>query len=317
MTLFKRALRMFLFIAGAIAGLVGTVAALLANRMSRPPRQRLWANPEDVGLPYEEVMFPATDGLRLAGWFIPGAAVARRGGATIVLIHGWAWNRLGNMLDDPLERLLGASAIDLLRLAHALHHAGFNVLMFDLRNHGESAASPPVSFGLKEANDVLGAINFVRQRDDVDPARIGLLGFSVGANAALFTLPRTDLARAVLAVQPFSLQTFSAGLTEYLLGPLSRPALWLTEQLYQSAGGMRFSAIEPIFVAAGAGDTPVLFLQGEGDRFGSVANVAQIAAASPAAEPLLVDTRDRFGGYRYLVDNPGVAITFFEKHLAG
>ena len=65
--------------------------------------------------------------------------------------------------------------------------------MFDLRNHGESAAHPPVTFGQSEADDLLGALAYLSARPDVDPARLAAIGFSMGANAILYALPQTCL----------------------------------------------------------------------------------------------------------------------------
>ena len=99
------------------------------------------------------------------------------------------------------------------------------------------------------------------------------------------------------------------------MGPLGKPTLWLAERMYQAAGGLPLNAIEPIFAASGAGKTPVLYIQGEGDRWGSVSNVAQMAAATPAARPHIVDSADRFGGYQYVVDNPNVVLSFLAENL--
>ena len=51
--------------------------------------------PAEVGLDYEDVAFKAGDGVGLKGWFIPQRqpTPARRSWS----IHGWMWNRLGNV----------------------------------------------------------------------------------------------------------------------------------------------------------------------------------------------------------------------------
>jgi len=207
--------------------------------------------------------------------------------------------------------------VQLLQLALALQRSGFNLLMFDLRNHGQSARSMPVTFGWREADDLLGALDYVSARDDVDAQRIGVIGFSMGANALLFGLPRTDLIGAAIAVQPTSPTVFSARYGARILGPLSKVVLPLVELVYRLAGGLRFSAIEPVFACGGSGDTPVLFVQGKGDTWGSPANVAAMVAASPSqVEPLYVDSSGHFGGYRYVIDNPELVEAYFVDQLA-
>jgi pimeloyl-ACP methyl ester carboxylesterase len=284
--------------------------------MTRPPRRRLWATPKDAGLAYEDVEFPARDGLRLSGWFVPAADGESAAKATIALVHGWPWNRLGEAADNFLTNVSGGLPVDLLRLAHALHEAGFNVLMFDLRNHGQSADGGAVTFGLQESNDVLGALDYLASRPDVDEARIGTVGFSMGANAILFALPHAERMRAAIAVQPTSPSLFARRYASDLLGPLGKPVLALTDLIYSQVSHLPLKAIEPLMAAAGAGNTPVLYVQGKGDRWGSVSNVAQMVEKTPnAADPLFVDTHHRFGGYRYVVQNPEVLTAFFAEHF--
>jgi len=316
MALFRRALRWLFLLLGFLVGVIVAIAAFFARYIIRPPRQPLWASPADMDLPYEDVSFPARDGLRLAGWFIPAADPLQRNGAAVVLVHGWPWNRLGESAEDMLSKLARMQRVDLLRLAHALHHEGYHVLMFDLRNHGESAAAPPVTFGLKEAGDLIGALAYLDARDEVDGRRIGVVGFSMGANTTLFALPQTDRIRAAVVVQPTTIAVFTRRYASDLLGLLGRLVLPLTEFFYQLAGGPAFSAVSPTFVASNAGETPVLFVQGEGDEWGSVTDVAEMAAVTPGARgPLFVESTHRVGGYQYAVDHPEVLATFFEQHL--
>jgi pimeloyl-ACP methyl ester carboxylesterase len=123
----------------------------------------------------------------------------------VLLVHGWQWNRLGETAEDGMANILGTKPVDLMRLAYGLHQEGFQVLMFDLRNHGESAEQTPLTFGREEAADVLGSVGLFAQtagraRND----RIGVIGFSAGANALLYALSQTELVRAAIAVQPAS-----------------------------------------------------------------------------------------------------------------
>ena len=57
-------------------------------------RAPLTRTPADVGLEFEDVEFSSTDGVELKGWFIPGAPAP---GPVVVFVHGWMWNRLGNV----------------------------------------------------------------------------------------------------------------------------------------------------------------------------------------------------------------------------
>jgi alpha-beta hydrolase superfamily lysophospholipase len=116
-------------------------------------------NPSLVKLPYEDVHFFTSDRLRLHGWWIPARVRTSR---SVVVCHGVGANS-GNFLD----------------LAPFLHGAGFNVLFFDFRGHGDSQGHT-VSFGWDEARDVRAACKYLQARGQT---QIALYGFSMGAGA--------------------------------------------------------------------------------------------------------------------------------------
>ncbi len=316
MQIFRRMLRWLFIGAGIVAGLTAAVVALFVKMMTSPPRQPLWTSPDDLGLPYENVNFPAHDGLRLSGWFLPTSGSPTKGGATIIFLHGWLWNRLGLAADDIFSNVTGASAVEMLRLAHAMSNDGYNVLMYDTRNHGESAAAGPITFGLEESNDLLGALAYLDARMDVNMEQVGVVGFSMGANALLYTLPQTKQIKAAIAVQPTTATVFNKRFGRNLMGPASGVILPLVAVAYQAVGGPALSEIRPNTAVSHAGSVPVLYIQGSGDPWGDPDDVANMAAATPEARgPLFVEANDRFAGYQYLIDNPKIATSFFEQHL--
>lgn len=121
---------------------------------------------EPIGAPpsadYREVAFDATDGVHLSGWYRP-----TRNGATLLVIHGGGGDRTG-------------------ALAHArlLVRHGYGVLLYDARGRGRSEGQQN-AFGWGWTKDVAGAIAFLKGRPEVDPARIGGLGLSTGADALI------------------------------------------------------------------------------------------------------------------------------------
>lgn len=138
----------------------------LSNReFWREHQQTPWS----LGLASSNVTI-ASDGLELAGWWIPGGP----GNLTAILVHG-----LGSNMSKPL-----------LQWAPNLHGAGLNVLTFDLRNHGASGdtADHRVTYGVDESRDVQAAVAYVRANAaqlGADPGRIVLYGGSMGAATAL------------------------------------------------------------------------------------------------------------------------------------
>ena len=66
MLTFRRALRLFFGLIGFLLGAATAAAIYLARMMISPARQVEWATPEDISLDFEEVQFPARDGVRPA-----------------------------------------------------------------------------------------------------------------------------------------------------------------------------------------------------------------------------------------------------------
>ena len=104
----------------------------------------------------------------------------------MLFVHGWMWNRMGNVAGRvPFKD----ADVDFLPAVKALHDAGFHVLLFDLVNHGVAARGRRSRTGRWEARDMLGAVAYLRTRDDVDGERIGVIGTSMGGNTALSAAP--------------------------------------------------------------------------------------------------------------------------------
>ncbi|MBN1122763.1 MAG: alpha/beta fold hydrolase [Anaerolineae bacterium] len=135
--------------------------------------------PADFGFDYEDVTFTGGDGLTLSGWYIPS-----QNGAVIILLHGYSANRMQMIYRSMM-----------------LAEHGYGVLTYDLRGHGESEGDHR-SLGWEDPADVAGALAFVKEQPDVDPERIGVLGFSVGGQIALTSAAAYPEIAAVVAEEP-------------------------------------------------------------------------------------------------------------------
>ena len=152
---------------------------LLAWQFSRPLRRPLSGHtPADWGADYEDVEFAGGDGAPLRGWYIPS-----RNGTAVVLLHGHGGNRLSVAFH-----------------AATLARAGYGVLLFDLRAHGQSGGRP-FSRGERGVDDVLAAVAWLSRRRDVQ-ARVGVLGISVGGMLAIQAAAHNVFIRAVVADGP-------------------------------------------------------------------------------------------------------------------
>jgi len=130
---------------------------LLAVDYLAKPRQTIDA--QALQLPHRDVTFPAADGVRLSGWYVPGT-----NGAAIVLVHGGGGDREGTI-----------------RHARLLASAGYGVLLYDARGRGESGGHEN-AFGWQWDRDVRGAVDFL---EGAGVRHIGLLGLSTGAEAVV------------------------------------------------------------------------------------------------------------------------------------
>jgi hypothetical protein len=77
-----------------------------------------------------------------------------------------------------------------------LVHGGYDVLLVDLRGHGESGGTV-VSPGVLETRDVLGALRYIRAHGNQEP--VVLLGVSYGAVACLIAAAESTEVSGVVA----------------------------------------------------------------------------------------------------------------------
>jgi fermentation-respiration switch protein FrsA (DUF1100 family) len=168
-------------VSGAATAAISMLAGLLVYTYARPRGQ--WGTDEPPEGLAQEISFPsAADSIRLSGWFFSAADATPEAPAPVVILcHGiWTGRR------------------ECLPLALRFQAAGYNVLTFDFRAHGLSDGRF-TSVGHHETNDVLGAIEYVKNRVEVDTARIGVIGFSMGAAAAVQAAARNDDIVALVA----------------------------------------------------------------------------------------------------------------------
>jgi len=148
-----------------------------ASMIGENPRWRgMNRGPRDFGLNGETVSFRSQDGVALKAWWLPADGNPR---GTVIIAHG---------IDHTRQVMLPRASF--------LVHGGYNVLAVDLRGHGESAAQY-VGGGYLEARDILGAIHYVREREELAP--IALLGVSMGAAASMLAAANSREVAAVVA----------------------------------------------------------------------------------------------------------------------
>ncbi len=194
-----------------------------------------------LGLAFEDVAFPAADGSKLRGWWIPGAPGATGG---VVMVHG-----------------AGGDRTHLLNEASLLHQSGYPALLFDLREHGVSGgAARGLGLGHREGEDVSSAVAWVRRGRGL--CRVAVFGSSQGGAAVLLAAAADPSIDAVIA------ETAWARLESIM--DHHRPP-WLPKLLTDSMRVLTLwrlgfaDAPEPVEVVAQIAPRPLLLIHGSQD----------------------------------------------------
>lgn len=181
------------------------------------PGRQLDADPSLIGLAYEDVRFPAADGVRLHGWLVP----ARDARGVLLFFHGNAGN-----VSHRLESI------------ELFHRLGLTVFIVDYRGYGQSEGSPSEAGTRRDAR---AAWRYLVLERGVAPARIVIFGRSLGAAVAA-ELARGREAGALILESAFtSVPDVARDVYWYL------PARWLSRFEYATADYVRGVA-SPVLV---------------------------------------------------------------------
>jgi pimeloyl-ACP methyl ester carboxylesterase len=245
------------------------IAFLMVRGATSTDREPVEGHPADFGLAYEDVSFEARGGgPLLRGWYLDSASE----GPALIFVHGIGGQRGGD----------GAVA-----LAAELVRAGYDVLLFDLRGHGESEGDR-VSGGYFERRDVLGAYDLLIERG-ARPGGVGIIGFSMGAGIAVMVAAQEPGIAAVVADSPFAdvddlIAQETAGKTpipRFAVPLLLPPAKLIAEAFYD----IDLGELVPER-AAGELDYPVLVIHGEADTRIPVSHGRRVHDNAPAGSEL-------------------------------
>ena len=184
-----------------------------ADSFAQQLRAPILHSPAEHGLDYQDVTFPALDGVPLEGWFIPAA-----GSKLILANHPMGFSRAGIPAHlEPWRSIWAPSGndfeVNLVPDYKILHDAGYNVLAYDLRNFGHSSAANGgiASSGIFEARDVAGSLAYARSRGETAGMTIGLFSRCLGCSstfAAMTQYPEAfDGVRCLVGPQPVTMKT--------------------------------------------------------------------------------------------------------------
>jgi pimeloyl-ACP methyl ester carboxylesterase len=185
-----------------------------------------------------------SDGIHIAGWYIPAGDGALPIAPTIVLVHGYGQNKSG-----------------IIHYAPGLHQH-FNLVAFDQRNGGRSTGSQ-TTLGVLEERDVRAIIDWVERVKH--PGHLGVFGNSMGAASAIGEA-RTDTRVEALALD--SMHTRIVYQFEQRLksrGHPAYPGTWATFIGTWLRTGVWFGSADPLDAIPDMGSLPIMLTHGTAD----------------------------------------------------
>jgi len=164
------------------------------------PDRVLTATGRELGRPFEDVTFKASDGVELNGWFYPADTNSPRARLVVLLCHGNAGN-IGHRLDT----------------CRALLSTGVSAFLFDYRGYGRSHGWPSEEGTYRDAQ---AAYRWLRQRGFAD-TNIIAFGESLGGGVAAELASREPVGGLVLQSTFTSIPDVGAEIFPWL------PVRWL------------------------------------------------------------------------------------------
>ncbi|MBT7616819.1 MAG: alpha/beta hydrolase [Calditrichaeota bacterium] len=143
------------------------------------PEKQMSQTPENIGLVYESLMLPSSNGVKIHGWFVP----SENAKATIIFCHGNAGNISHRM--------------DSIRMFNEM---GLSVFIFDYQGYGKSEGKPTEKGTYQDAQ---AAWDYLVKDRKTNPEEIIIFGRSLGGAIAAW-LAKENTAGALIVESTFT-----------------------------------------------------------------------------------------------------------------
>ncbi len=177
----------------------------LNNHLVFAPQRQWQVTPADYNIPYEDVTFVTTDGVKLSAWYVAAKGAA----GTVLFCHGNAGN-ISHRIDTIT----------------VLHKLGMNVLVFDYRGFGKSQGKPNEQGTYRDAEAAWAYLVDARREK---PERIVIHGRSLGGPVAAHLAMDRDPAGLIIESSFHDITELGRELFPWL------PVRWLSRVKYHTA----------------------------------------------------------------------------------
>ena len=208
-------------------------------------------DPNQLGLPVQDIYITTADGMRLHGWRLDAKPPVK---GTILFFHGNAENistHIGNVWWLP--------------------EYGFNLVLVDYRGYGRSDGAPTLD---NVHNDAAAALAHVFNMENVDPEKIAVFGQSLGGAVAITTLAHSPYGQQVRALVLEGTFADYRQITREKLG-----GFWLTWPLQIPLSYTVSNRYRPMDDISRI-DTPILIIHGQADTIIPPHHAEQLFAAA-------------------------------------
>ena len=257
----RKKTRLAAWISGTVLLLLATAYAAIslftADRLTRPTNRPAHAHLGLLAAGAQLWSTRTSDAVTLRGWYLP----SQKQRHLIVLVHG-----------------MWSSSLEMASLGVDLHRSGFDVLLFDLRGHGQSDPSR-LYLGRRERADIRAVMAWAFDQGFTDD-RIGWLGYSMGGSTVLMEAARNAQIHAAVLDSPYGdlpklLNTQlpqHSGLPSWFNPGILAAARWIY--------GVRTDDLVPTRFARSWGERPLLLIHGESDSIVPVSQAKELARAA-------------------------------------
>ena len=225
------------------------------------PQQQMLRTPADVGLRYQDVVIPSSDGAQIHAWWLPAIGKAE---ATVLFAHGNAENistHLASVYWLPAQNV--------------------NVLLIDYRGYGQSSGVPSIA-GAQD--DIVAGLRWLSELKPLEgEAPVIVLGQSIGASLAGVAVARVKSEFSCLAGV-----VLDAGFTGYAdIAKKVAAESWLTWPFQYPAYWAMPDGEDLVDEIANLAPLPLLLIHGERDAIVPYAHAESLLAAARSPKRLV------------------------------